>query len=85
MAGLNIRKGSKLKVPVLKAIREAQKQGKACPRIAEQPIRELLALPLEEARRRRTSTPPVQSGAAHSIWRENDVDPYDLLGTAKAA
>lgn len=83
--GLEIKKGDKFKVPVFKAIREAQKQGKACPRIMEQPVRELLALPLEEARRRLNITPARYYAEAHAIWRANGIDPYDLLGTKKAA
>lgn len=83
--GLEIKKGDKFKVPVFKAVREAQKLGKACPRIAEQPIRDLLSLPLEEARRRLNITPARYYAEAHAIWRANGIDPYNLLGTRKAA
>jgi ubiquinone biosynthesis protein COQ4 len=85
--GIEIRRVMKSDAPVMRAIREGQRLGKACPRLAEQPIRELLPLPLEEARRRLNITPPVLYHEAHRIWRGMGVDPYDILGrkAAKAA
>lgn len=80
MAALNIRKTVPSKAPVLRAIREGQKLGKACPRLAEQSISELLPLPIEEARRRLNITPARHYQAAHAIWRGMGIDPYDLLG-----
>ena len=83
MAGLNIRQNTKGAAPVLRAIREGQRLGKACPRLVEQSIRELLALPVDEARRRLNITPAHHYAKAHAVWREGGVDPYNLL--AKAA
>jgi ubiquinone biosynthesis protein COQ4 len=80
MAGLNIRKTMPSDAPVLHAIREGQKLGKACPRLAEQPITDLLPLPIEEVRRRLNITPARHYHRAHQIWRGMGVDPYDLLG-----
>jgi ubiquinone biosynthesis protein COQ4 len=80
MAGLNIGKQVKSSAPVLRAIREAQARGKACPRIIEQSITDLLALPLEDARRRLNITPALHYRAAHAVWGSMGVDPYDLLG-----
>ncbi|WP_253185781.1 Coq4 family protein [Novosphingobium sp. NDB2Meth1] len=85
MAGLNIGKQVKSSAPVLRAIREAQGLGKACPRLVEQSITELLPLPLQEVRRRLNITPAMHYRAAHAVWRSMDVDPYDLLGKQKAA
>ena len=39
-------------VPVFRAVREGQRLGQACPRLVECAIRDLLPLPLDEARRR---------------------------------
>lgn len=85
MAGLNIRKQVGRDAPILSSIREGQRLGKACPRLCEQPIREILALPYDEARRRLNITPAVHYRAAHTIWRARGVDPYDLLGKQNAA
>jgi ubiquinone biosynthesis protein COQ4 len=89
MAGLNMRKQSKARFgvtpPVLKATREGQKLGKACPRIVEQSIRELLAMPLDAARAKLNITPARWYHEAHKTWQANGADPYDLLAEKKAA
>lgn len=79
-----MRRKVKSDAPVMRAVREGQRLGKACPRIAEQPILELLPLPLEEARARLNITPPKLYFEAHRIWREMGVDPYDILGRKAA-
>ncbi|WP_246449733.1 Coq4 family protein [Novosphingopyxis iocasae] len=81
--GLNLKKTTKSDAPVLKAIKEARKLGRACPRISEQSILDLLAEPLESARKRLNITPPVYYQEAHRRLRARGIDPYDLL--AKAA
>jgi ubiquinone biosynthesis protein COQ4 len=62
---LEIWKRMTVKVPVFRAVREAQRAGKACPRLVEQPIRELLALPVEEVRApsRSATAKPTPPGA----------------------
>ena len=84
MAGLNIGKQVKSSAPVLRAIREAQGLGKACPRIAEQAITELLPMPLEDVRAKLNITPAMHYRAAHAVWASMGVDPYDLLGKKAA-
>ncbi len=81
--GLNVRKQVKSDAPVFAAIREGQKLGKACPRVSEMSILELLAMPLDEARAKFNITPPVHYARAHAAFRAAGYDPYDLL--AKAA
>ncbi|MDZ4307978.1 Coq4 family protein [Allopontixanthobacter sp.] len=83
--GLNIKKQVKTTAPVFKAVTEAKRLGKACPRVVEMPIRELLAMPLEQARREMNIGQPVHYAAAHRVWQDEAIDPYDLLGQAKAA
>lgn len=77
--GVELRTRIKSKAPVLRAIREGQKLGKACPRLAELPIMELLPLPIEEARRRLNITPARNYQQCHAEWRALGVDPYDLI------
>jgi ubiquinone biosynthesis protein COQ4 len=76
---LEIWKRATVKVPVFGAVREAHKAGKACPRLIEQPIRDLLAMPLEEARRSLGIAEPLRYREAHAKWRAAGIDPYDLL------
>ena len=57
-----------------------QRLGKACPRLCEQSIRELLPLPIKEVRARLNITPAARYKQAHGIWRGMGIDPYDLLG-----
>jgi ubiquinone biosynthesis protein COQ4 len=82
--GLNMKKSVKSNAPVLRAVREGQKLGKACPRIVETPIRELLAMPVDEARAKLGITPARYYAQAHQIWLAEGINPYDLL-VAKAA
>jgi|TARA_R100001244_G_scaffold86820_3_gene66340 ubiquinone biosynthesis protein COQ4 len=80
--GLNMKKQVKSDAPVFKAIREAQKMGKACPRINEESIIDLLAQPLEELRKRMHIHTPKFYHQAHAAYRAQNVDPYDMLAQA---
>ncbi|GGZ94847.1 hypothetical protein GCM10011617_13390 [Novosphingobium arvoryzae] len=82
---LEIRKRIKSKAPILRAVRKAQRMGNTCRRIIEQPIRELLAMPYEEARKAVGITTPHYYQAVHSQWRSEGIDPYDLLAAVKKA
>jgi ubiquinone biosynthesis protein COQ4 len=84
MAGLNMKKTVKSNAPVLRAVLEGKRLGKACPRLIEQSITELLPLPIDEVRRRLNITPATHYHQAHRIWRAMGVNPYDLLGKAPA-
>lgn len=77
--GWELKKRVKSRAPVFRAVREGQRLGKACPRLVEQPIRQLLALPLEEARRRLNITPARYYEQAHAEWRGMGLDPYALM------
>jgi ubiquinone biosynthesis protein COQ4 len=78
-----MRKRMKTKVPIFRAVREAQKMGGTIPRLVETPIRELLAMPLDEARRSLGIKPTRYYTEAHTRWRAAGIDPYDLLAPAK--
>lgn len=85
LAGMNINRNTRRSAPVLRAVREGQKLGKACPRLCEQSISELLPLPIEEVRQRLNITPAVYYQQCHAIWRSMGIDPYDLLGKSAQA
>ncbi|MEW4448095.1 Coq4 family protein [Qipengyuania sp. JC766] len=79
---LNIKKMTRgSKAPVLKAVRQAQRTGTACPALVGMSIRDLLAMNLDEARRRFAIPEPHWYRECHRIWREEGVDPYNLLAT----
>lgn len=77
---LNMMKQVKSKAPVLRAVREAHKLGRACPPIIEMSIRELLAMDLRDARQKLGITETVWYKRCHEVWRSEGIDPYDLLG-----
>lgn len=77
--GVELKRAVKSAAPVFRAIREGQRLDKACPRVAELSIRDLLAMPLEEARAKLRIAPPRQYRECHRIWREAGIDPYAIL------
>ena len=72
------------KVPVLRAVYEARQIGKSCLPIAEQPILELLAMPTDAVRARLGLRPARYYPEAQQIWREDGVDPMQVLVKATA-
>lgn len=80
---LHIKKLVKSAAPVLKATREAHRTGKACPPLVEMSIGELLAKPLDQARAELNIPTPRWYHECHRIWREEGVDPYDLMAKAE--
>ena len=85
MGGLNVKRTTRSDAPVFKAINEARKSGRGCPRLIEQSIISLLAEPLTSARQRLNIVAPQYYGIAHDRFRARGLDPYDLRGTAQAA
>ncbi|WP_084356213.1 Coq4 family protein [Novosphingobium lentum] len=82
LAGGNIRKKTRTQAPVFGAIREAQRLGRACPRIAELTITDLLPLPLDDARRQLGVTSPQVYAQAHACFAAEGRNPYELLPVA---
>jgi len=77
--GVNVKKTIKTKAPILSAINEAKRFGKASPRICEESITDLLAEPLKAVRERFHITEPRHYHEVHRVLREEGRDPYDLL------
>lgn len=75
----HLKKLVQTRAPVLKAIRQAHRTGKACPPLVGLSIRELLMRNLEEARAELNIPEPHWYRECHRIWREEGIDPYDLL------
>ena len=85
LGGIEISRRLKSKAPVLRAIREAQNLGTGCPRLVEQSILGVLAMPFDDARRTLNITPATQYAQVHTTWRGMGIDPYDLLAPVKKA
>lgn len=80
--GFEIKSRMKSSAPVLRAVREGQKLGKACPRLVEQSILDLLPLPIDHVRAKLGITLPGKYAEAHQIWRGMGIDPHDMLAQA---
>ena len=70
----------KTKAPFFGAFFQARRDGQITQRLAEQPIRELLPLPLEEVRRKLNIPEPTKYLQVLEIWRSEGIDPHALLG-----
>jgi ubiquinone biosynthesis protein COQ4 len=66
----------KTQAPILRAVAEAHRHGRLCPRIVEQPIRELLQMPLDTVRERLSVHEPIWYRAVHDVWRAEGRDPH---------
>ena len=72
------------KAPVMGAVRQAKATGRGAPVLLEQPIRELLKQPVERVRTALNIPEPTLYRECHRIWREEGIDPYDLLASENA-
>lgn len=80
--GWNIKKNVPgTKAPILAALRQAHRTGRACPPLTAMSIRELLATDLKAARRKLNIPEPTWYQECHRVWQSEGIDPYDLLGT----
>ncbi|BDI61023.1 Coq4 family protein [Qipengyuania nanhaisediminis] len=67
--------------PVMGAVNQARRSGKRARRLIDQPIRELLRQPLESVREALCIGNPSRYRECHRIWREEGIDPYNLLAS----
>ena len=77
---LELRKQSPSDAPVLRAVREGQRVGKAAKRLAYYDIEKILAMPINEARAFLNIGEPVYYHQAHQAYEAQGIDPYNLLG-----
>ncbi len=82
---LHIKRLVRSRAPVMKAVRQAHRTGKACPSLVAMPIRELLAKDLQVARAELNIPDPHWYRECHRVWREEGIDPYDLLAKPERA
>lgn len=77
---------SKIKTdaPIIGALREARRNGKSCPRIVEQPIKELFALPLEEVRARFNTPAPHVYHKVLETYRSEGINPHAFMAAEAA-
>lgn len=71
--------------PVVRAVAEAQKHGRAAVPIFAEDVRALLAEPLDAARRRMRIAEPYYYQQAHARFRARGLDPYELMGAPTMA
>lgn len=83
--GYELRRRVKGDAPVIAAIRQGQRHGKASKAIIEQDIRALLAEPLDAARVRLGIGEPTLYKEAHRAYRSRGIDPYNFLAAKAAA
>ena len=72
------------KAPVMGAVMQARRTGKGAPRLIDQPIRELLKQPVDSVRQALNIPAPSKYLECHRIWREEGIDPYNLLAGDEA-
>ena len=82
MGGREIRRHLPRKAPIIGAVLEGSRNGKASQGIAYQDIMALLAEPLDAARERMGIKPPLTYRRVHKICKEQDVDPYMAMNSA---
>ncbi|HEX4196295.1 MAG TPA: Coq4 family protein [Caulobacteraceae bacterium] len=70
--------------PVLAAVAEARRHGRAAAVLYRQDIRALLAEPLDLARKRMGIEEPTQYRLAHARYRAKGLDPYELFAAQAA-
>ncbi len=67
------------RAPVMRAVRQAHRTGKACPMILALPINLLLSMKLDDVREELKIPDPTWYKECHRVWREEGINPYDLL------
>jgi ubiquinone biosynthesis protein COQ4 len=84
LGALEIKRTVKPKASVFGAVREAQRNGKNAVRLLDQDIRALMAEDLQAARARLGIGATTLYQHAHTEWRAQGVDPYNLPGGFRA-
>ncbi len=69
----------KSRAPIIRAFLEARRNGNLCPRIVEQPIKDLFPMPLTAVRERFNAPEPYWYRTVHEIWRAEGIDPHAFM------
>ena len=86
LAGWEIMKQSRGSgAKIFAAINQARRHGRGAPRVAEQPIEELLVRDLDDVRRAWHIGAPTAYTAAHDAMRAVGMDPYNMLKAPEGA
>jgi ubiquinone biosynthesis protein COQ4 len=80
--GLELKYRVAKSAPIMKAVHEGYRIGKAAKNIVQEDIAALLREPLADARKRLGIAEPVTYKAAHAAMRSSGIDPYNLLAAA---
>lgn len=80
--GLELKYRVAKSAPIMSAVREGHRIGKAAKNIVHEDIAALLREPLVDARKRLGIAEPVAYRTAHEAMRADGVDPYNLLAAA---
>jgi len=72
------------KAPIVRALLEARRNGKSCPRIVEQPIQELFSMQLADVRAMLNVPDPHYYRKVLEIWRSEGIDPHAFLAKEAA-
>jgi ubiquinone biosynthesis protein COQ4 len=81
---LMMRAKIRTRAPIVGALREARRNGKNCPRIVEQPIQELFALPLETVRAKFKTPPPHVYHKVLAMYEREGIDPHAFMAKKEA-
>ncbi len=79
MGGFELKRRIARSAPIMSAVHEGYRIGKAAKNLVHEDIIELLKEPLVDARKRIGIPEPVAYKTAHEAMRSNGVDPYNLL------
>lgn len=85
MAAHEVKKQSPKGAPVFKAIRAAQKHGRAAAHIILEDIPALMSEDLLAARKRLNIAPPLHYTQTHVAMREKGIDPFSVVGSGEGA
>lgn len=80
--GFELKRRAAPSAPIMAAVREGHRIGKAAKNLVHQDINALLREPLADARKRLGISEPLAYRAAHEAMRSGGIDPYNLLAAA---
>ena len=80
--GIELKRRVAPSAPIMRAVHEGYRIGKAAKNLVHEDINALLREPLADARKRLGIPTPIAYHAAHAAMRSDGIDPYNLLAAA---